>query len=70
MKKTEERKSVLIRGCNIKDAEEAVRLLKETDVDFYEMFSNEPESTFIHTLSAYSYRGMKEIKMFAAMNKK
>jgi len=67
-KQVEHRKSVLIRGSNIKDTEDAVKLLKKLDVDFYEIFSDEHEPVFIHTLSAYSYRGLKQIKIFAAMH--
>jgi len=63
-----QRKSVVIRGTNIKDSEKAIKLLKKTGVEFYEIFSDELEPIFIDTLSAYSYKGLKQIKLFAAMH--
>lgn len=57
---------ILFRGTSF-DGKEAKRVLKETKIDFIEVYSesNDHSPVLYTNNSAYSYKGLSEIKEYA-----
>jgi len=59
----EERVLTLIRSSN-KDGETAEQAIKEAKLNYRVVFSDEHKPVVIDPLSAYAYKGIKEIEIF------